>query len=286
MGASFRLSLLFVAFVAAVAGIGTGRAVAGVEYCGATVAALPVGGRGDASPAVYALVFSADNPRAVSGSATLHTDGGYFSVDFKDVPIVAHTEHYRAPWVTFTREHDYSDYVFVKFPKPVTMVASWISNASVANDPASGWDGAVHSCPAYDAATPAKKHAATLAVRTDPTPAPPVANAQTAFLSAQPTAAPASPQCTTPFADATVKKPVAPNWPMGYNIRRNMTTLVRVRISPEGTIDDAAVFLPTGVSVFDDAAVAAARAATYTARRSLCVNVPGDYLYRVQWNAR
>ena len=79
-----------------------GRALAYVEYCGATANVISVGSAANAPTDTYALLLTAGTPRTVSGSVSVNTTDGWYSVPFGDTVLTKREMRYRTPTATFT----------------------------------------------------------------------------------------------------------------------------------------------------------------------------------------
>ncbi|MHB8357490.1 MAG: TonB family protein, partial [Vulcanimicrobiaceae bacterium] len=106
-------------------------------------------------------------------------------------------------------------------------------------------------------------------------------------LDTQPTKALETTSCTHPFRPATTEyvaqltypKVLEPENPSGM-------TVVEVAINRDGSLADAWIRAPSGYDVFDEAALATARASRYTNARSYCTNVPGLFLFKATFDSK
>lgn len=101
-------------------------------------------------------------------------------------------------------------------------------------------------------------------------------------LAAKPSAALETATCSEPFRVAMVKTQAMPHYPQTIvRPADRVGTDVEVAVNPDGTLADAWVWGPSGFSAFDDEAVRAAKASTYTNSWAYCKPVPGLYFFRV-----
>jgi outer membrane biosynthesis protein TonB len=63
-----------------------------------------------------------------------------------------------------------------------------------------------------------------------------------------------------------------------------ISTAVEVAINGDGALADAWIWGPSGFSAFDDEALRAAKASTYTGAAAYCEPVPGFYFFRVTFD--
>ncbi|MBV9270074.1 MAG: TonB family protein [Candidatus Eremiobacteraeota bacterium] len=91
--------------------------------------------------------------------------------------------------------------------------------------------------------------------------------------------------CAAPYMDATALVPVTPEFPTNARyIGKVATTLVRVRLSANGEVDDASIQQSSGNTAIDDAAMQAARATLYFPKIMNCHRLPGTYLFRATFS--
>lgn len=258
-----------------------GRALAIVEYCGATANLAPVGVPSDTPATMYALSLSANSARTVSGHVALQTDNGWFEVPFDGVNLTSRTRRYQGPSVVFTRTDFESPTLFATLPSAAIVRAAFVEDATVTNEHALGWDTQSHACVgyAYDPSHPRKNGPiGIVALDKDPAVTPPPPG--TPLLHASIASAPGSTNCSQPFADAKVSEAMKPDFPLGYHVDQPYVSLIEIAVDATGKLGDAWVYAPSGVKAFDDAALRAARQSTYVAPRSFCRDVPGVYIFR------
>lgn len=264
-----------------------GRALAYVEYCGASAAVVPVAAATNAPADTYALLLTAGTPRTVSGSVTMKTTDGWYSVPFTDVALAKQEMRYRTPTASFTRTEAQSEYLYLRFPSPVSVENAFVANSIVTNEHEMGWSAAPRVCPAYDVAerqSSGLKRNDIVWLNPHPSPSPP--SPGISVMVPQKIDPPGDRNCTEPAKEASVSKAVSPRWPVGYRITTPFTSLVEVAVGKDGSLDDAWIYVPSGVQAFDDAAVSAARASTYQPGRAFCQSVPGVYLFRAMFKPR
>lgn len=102
---------------------------------------------------------------------------------------------------------------------------------------------------------------------------------------AAPTTAPA-PKCAVPYRDAVATNKVPPDYPEMAR-EQNLgvvTVLVKVTVGATGALTAATVQQSSGNSSIDSAAVAAARASSYSAKIVNCLPVAGDYGFTAEFD--
>lgn len=90
------------------------------------------------------------------------------------------------------------------------------------------------------------------------------------------------------FKDASVLTEVAPAFPASERgvFHGTATAYVEVSLDPAGKIAAAKIFRSSGVQALDDAALRAASQSTFSPKISGCKAVPGDYLFKVTFQAQ
>lgn len=273
---------LFVAASLAFFAATHGRALAVVEYCGASASLTPVGVAGADTPtATYAITLWANSSRTVSGHIAVQGESGWYDIAFNGVNLTPRTHRYRGPSVLFSRTDFESPRFFATFPTPIAMRAAFVDAATVTNEHVLGWDSQEHACAGYDidlehSPQQAPKDVSVLDPDPSPTPPPP----GTPVLHASIASAPGSTNCALPFAGAKATRAMPPDFPIGYHIDQAYVSLIEVAVNEKGRLDDAWVYAPSGIKALDDAAMRSARLSTYDAPRAFCQNVPGVYLFR------
>jgi TonB family protein len=92
--------------------------------------------------------------------------------------------------------------------------------------------------------------------------------------------------CANPFQDATVTKPVTPDFPdsaRGLGLGP-MTVLIQVIVGPSGTPIAAMLYRSSGNMAIDQAALRAARASTYAPKLVNCAPAQGNCIFRAEFN--
>ncbi|HTV74705.1 MAG TPA: TonB family protein [Candidatus Acidoferrales bacterium] len=104
---------------------------------------------------------------------------------------------------------------------------------------------------------------------------------------AMPTPAPTGPSCSEPHVGASTKNTVQPEYP---EIAREQgavgTTEVQVTLDERGGVVAVAVAQSSGNKALDEAALAAARASTFSPEIDDCQPVGGTYLFRADFTAQ
>jgi hypothetical protein len=286
MKTPFVRAALFVALILLFTVVAHGRALAIVEYCGATVQVAPVEVSAAGAPAAtYAMTFSANSSRTVSGDVVFHSvDGNWFDVAFPKTDLEKETHRYQSTAAQFTRTDFVSHPLFVTFAHPMTFTTAFVNVASVTNEQALGWDTNSHACAGDDPDLEALKRVGTRGITLiDPDPQPTMPPGGAPMLHPTIASAPGSTNCAQPFTVAKVTKAIPPDFPVGYHIDDTYTTLIEVAINEKGTLDDAWVYAPSGIKALDDAALRSARLSTYDPRRSFCQDVSGLYVFRAEF---
>lgn len=292
-------SLLFRVLVCAAVLIGAQRpAHAMVEFCPAQLEYTRVGTESAQSdPAtLFGLNLSALGARTItSATIAFDTSAGWYTMNLPDVTLAAKQRHYTSKWVSFVRRDYVSPPFYVRFPQALTIRNAWVYSAAAQDDGAFGWHamGLVSCDPPAEASPEQRKRFKTAGKdRTytlDPADEDRLSDAPAAtalVLAAQPSKPLEISDCAEPFREATVDKQVEPQYPSeaaragaGISI-----TSVEVAIEPNGTLQEAWVWGPSGFRAFDDAALAAARNSTYKNARAYCKDVPGRYFFRVTFD--
>lgn len=106
-----------------------------------------------------------------------------------------------------------------------------------------------------------------------------------ASASAAPTPSPTpKPVCAVPFADASTIEKYVPEMPrIAADQGLTGSVQVKVQLTAKGTVEDASVFVSSGSTILDTAAVDAAKRTTYAPKTVDCEHVPGSYLFKVNF---
>jgi TonB family protein len=268
---------------------GVGRALALTEYCPAEAGTFhPIDATGPAT--LYAFALHAEGPRSVSGSLVFKTNAGWFVTNVPPTVLAAHVYHYGSAWVSFSRTQYESAPLYVRFFEPLTIEYAYMAGAETTGDPTFGWDtrGAVTCAPRVKPLAPFVHEYGGRDVtpvvsdpRTDLDTQPASGGA---VMTASSTSEPDPSTCTQAPVDATIAKPLSPDFPLSERSRRAPgQTIIAVAISARGTIDDAWVYYPSGSQALDDAALASAKRSKYTAGSAFCQPVPGVFLYQAEF---
>jgi protein TonB len=114
--------------------------------------------------------------------------------------------------------------------------------------------------------------------------------AYTAPPSTAPPATPAAtpkPACAQPHVDATVTRPVEPDYPdMARQQGATGTVQVKVTLTAGGGVSSASVYRTSGNQSLDNAAVAAAQQSSYSPEIDNCQPVAGSYLFRADFSGQ
>jgi TonB family protein len=103
-----------------------------------------------------------------------------------------------------------------------------------------------------------------------------------------PPATPTPPRCALPHKDATTTRPVEPDYP---DLARQQgavgTVQVKIVLNSTGGVTNATVYKSSGNALLDRAAVAAARASSYSPEVEDCAPVNGGtYLFRADFSSQ
>ena len=237
-------------------------------------------------PGVYAMSFDALSARNVSGTVAFQTDQGWYSVPFDNVPLTEFDQQWKAKYVEFTRKSFTSDDLFVRFPRAVNLQSAFVNDAQTKGDTVFGWDAkgrvscAGLSAKQFSEAQRPQRLATLLNPRPTQTP-----EATTSFLTPAIASAPGLTACAVPFADASVPHPGRVTYPEAAKFAsvQSANVLVEVAVSAAGQLEDSWIYAPSGNRYFDDAAMEVTHRSTYAPRRSFCQDVPGLYLFRVEF---
>jgi TonB family protein len=240
---------------------------------------------------LYGFDLSALTARKIAASLAFDTTAGWYTVDLPDVQLVPKVRHYNGDFSYV--ETDYlSPKIYVRFPQPLMVMHGWLLWASATGD-GMGWEakGAVACPPPPDSSPDQEKRipkgakAYTVDAKDDDhLSAPP--DAWSTLLAAQPSKPLATTDCSEPFREAAVQNQVTPDYPtiMRGSGAGAAAVAVTVALNGNGTLHDAWVKVSSGYAAFDAAALAAAKASTYSGARSYCQPVPGSYLFRVTFD--
>ncbi len=287
MKPSIVRAALFATCVVVFSALVHARALAIVEYCGATVQLVPVDGATLVSPAtVFAMTFSADTPRTVSGHVAVHSqDGTWYDIAFSNVDLKLRSRRYQTPSALFTHKDAASAPLFVAFRSALHFTTAFVSSVTVTNEHVLGWDSQEHRCAGSDPDPSFVKHVwGSNILPLDPDPKPTMPPPGSPLLQPAVRSAPGPTDCAVPFAEARITRAVAPDFPVAYSMGQTYVSLIEVAVNEKGSLDDAWVYGPSGVKVLDDEALRAARLSTYQPRRSFCGDVPGIYLFRAEFH--
>ena len=237
----------------------TVRAEAVTEFCPATVEnASPIGARlGTAAPA-YAYELQALTPRAVDASMIADTDHGWFSWRIAGATLhsVTRTDHVKVNGRNQPEQYAIAESgpLAVAFPLAVVIHHAWVVHGKTSGEVKLGWDArGPTSCdpPGFASAS-----------MTDPPKAPsaqamptPLPSADGAATTAVPTSPPfAITTCATPFAEATVTRPVAPDFSNFELIEDRLggaaASVVAVAVDEHGKQVDTWILSSSGVREF------------------------------------
>src|SRR5208283_4143129 len=133
-----RYALIVALWWVAILGAGA-SAQAAIEYCPARAQLEPagVGAAADGSLApssLFSLVLSGLSSRSVSGTLTMHTNGGWYTLPFANVVLTQYQEQWTDRYNSFTSPMFLSPVLYIKFPQPVTMTGWFVSEASTSGE--------------------------------------------------------------------------------------------------------------------------------------------------------
>ena len=260
--------------------LGCGRAYAVVEYCPVTVNATAIDE--STTSRTFALRFSGQSARTVSGAVDFKADGQWYEANFNSVDISPHDVSYSSPTADWVRHEFFSKYYYVRFPSAVTLNRFFVARATGTNDRVFSWGDKEYVCSpiSFEMFGPQKSP---YAVKSPPTP-PTQPTDNDVLLDARQITAPGDESCAKPFAPAVLDHVTPAEFPeRAGGLSAPTTTLVEVAISQSGSIDDAWTFAPSGLAALDKAAIDAARRSTYSPAVAFCKPAPGFLLFHVDF---
>lgn len=200
-----------------------------------------------------------------------------------------HTMRYKSQFGMYAVSQAFSPLLYVRFPKPVHVIAMWPRTVTAQNDGDFGWEArGVIVCPPSTAGHIG--HQMALPDKLEPADA--LANdlppkADDAIATAVPANAPFSGTCDKPFVDATAPDPVTPVYPPFRFAPPPVTqVLVEMAIASDGTLIDAWIVGNTGDRAFEPYALDAARRTHYTNAIAYCSPIPSVYRFRATFDPR
>lgn len=245
---------------------------------------------------LFGFELTALGPRTLTATRlAFDTSGGWYTLDVPSIALSAKERHYSAPWVKFIRRDYVSPVLYVHFPQAVTIAHAWVYQATAQNDGAFGWQaiGPVF-CDPTPSASPDQIRKLIPEHRLKPYTLDPrdedhlsdVPSSTSLLANASVSKPLESTNCAEPFRDATVKNQAQPRYPdmLRDAVLGEAMTSVQVAIEPDGTLQDAWVWGPSGHQAFDDESLRAARISTYEGARAYCRAVPGEYFFRVTFD--
>lgn len=251
------------------------------EFCPASLTGLVAA----STPATFDYYLLALSPRTVDTTVVAETDHGWYTWKSNNVPL--QTAAVRIPLLggqsgglVFAA----SPLLSVTFPQAVQIRHAWVSTAKSTGDSIYGWDaaGTVSCDPDFSSPFPTNAQAQNLSHPRDQVPATP----PPAVVAESTTPAFSSSACDRPFAAAESKNAPPPDYPqLDAPFKGDAVAVLRVAIDAEGKFTDAWVVESTGIKPFDDAALVAARRATYRPQVAYCKNVDGYYYYSAEFKS-
>lgn len=258
------------------------KALAIAETCPAQIQRISPIGVGSGDPAAsYVYELDAVSPRSVDATIIADTSGGWYSWDVTGVQLVSVTRQTR-------HNNGYkvavSNPLGVLFPNAIAVHHTWVVHAKSSGEQVMGWDAqGTYQCglPAFTKESVTEAGIATLSAWSAPIPTPLPLPLTT--VKAEPTAPPFPIEdCKTPFAEVSVTKPVAPDYPQ--DIRSITRVLVDATIDATGHLIDVTVPAPSAYKSADVAAAQAAVASTFQPGVSYCRPVGGHYILWMDFN--
>jgi hypothetical protein len=263
-----------------------GRASADpVEFCPARVLGVtPVTGAASEAASTYSYDLTALSRRTVDATLIAETDKGWFQWNVTGVPLgkATYSQAMRAAGrgaVTVTYEGFGSPKLSVDFPMAVIINHAWVRSAQTTGDgPTQPAASTGVACLPDFAGTGPWSPKETLVARSSSSSEPSVP----AALATATTPPFESHACATPFSAATVKVPVAPDFPSNAAglLSGAETSFVNVAVNSDGSILGTWMLVSSGVSSLDAAAIVAARRSTYVPAMAYCEPVKGIYVFR------
>ncbi len=288
-GLLFRVSILIFLSLLAM-GLDTRKALALTDLCPAIVydqhpvdeSALAVKDVPAKDTQLYALLLDAHGPRTASGTITIQTDHGWFSVNFDKVSLARTIRTFswvgfQAQYVTFV-----SPPVYVHFPMPVVIQNAWVSQAMSPDDQFFGWstkgkvacaptvpfDGSVNKSHDYD---PTFSWKAVLAKTATPL----EASASSAPFTYDPLCKPMNQFARAPRRE-TIVLPAA--------LETTAFALVDFIVNTDGTVSDAWLVGRGGDSRFADPAVQGVMHLIFNPSLAYCLPAKTEYIQPIWAN--
>lgn len=232
----------------------------------------------------YGLELVADGPRSMQTATVIFdTDAGWFSAALPGSVFVPKVRTYEDDFPAYQRHQWVSPTVHVAFERPVQIARAWIGSAVFSSDP-EGWSklGQI-ACP-----PPASEHLESAGDTRrspmrpsawEPLWMPPAAGE--AVVKPAKMAPLYAAACAHPFVAASAENVVPPEYPPSIAQMQGatLTGVIVLSLAPGGKLIDAAFWRSTGLQPFDDAALRAAKQATYTGAVSYCRPVPSEYFF-------
>ena len=276
--------LVFVAIVTCAVVSLVGRTDAMTSICPAYASALnPLdAAAGSKMATTFSYELDALSPETVSGTLSVQTDAGWYQVPFGPTVLAAHKESYRLGQTVFTRNNIFSDVLYVRFPKPVSISDEFVSTITT-DDVSFRWPTTIGmTCenaggPILIArASPDRTHPDDVwplhpALLAEPSTVAPLAASTRAFDALG---------CATPFKNATPVKQRLPDFPDdAKGIRAPVTVIVAVVVDATGKVSDDWVVAPSSIEPLNRASLLAAEASTFSPTISRCQPVVSAYLF-------
>jgi outer membrane biosynthesis protein TonB len=284
----FAVRIASAAFVCGVLSLfAIGRASADpVEFCPARLLEMTPAGADAAAGAAstYSYDLTALARRTVNATLIADTDKGWFQWNVTSVPLgkATYSQAMRAAGrgaVAVTYESFGSPQLSVDFPRAVVINHAWVRSVQIASDGPTPPDAPkTVACRPTFAGTGPESPKETLVSRISYSSEPSVPASH-----ATATTPPFEPRtCATPFSGATVKVPIAPDFPSNAAgmFSGAATAFVDVAVDSDGSILATWMLVSSGVSSLDAAAVVAARRSTFVPQMAYCEPVKGTYVFR------
>jgi TonB family protein len=276
----------FLAIVVAMC-VSTSKPVLAIsELCPVEFAIHPTGTNIEPA-ALFGIQLNAQGPRSVTSTIAFDTSAGWFVASLPTITLLEKDRHYDSPTVSFIQRTWISPLMYVRFPAPIGLKHTWVYEARTSGDDF-GWNkmGLVNCQPRPVTTVGARPPRPGIIIeKLDPKDAdhldlPPGSGSIIVTATKSPPLKNA--ECAQPFADASVTRPWAPDYPaLARRPAVDVTSTIKVMLNADGSLADAWVLYPTAFAPFDEAARLAAMRTKYRGAIAYCEPVPSEYVFRV-----
>jgi hypothetical protein len=281
-----RRALYGLGFFAILISLCAGRTLATTEICPAQAGEFhPIVAKDTAT--TFAFDLYAQSARTVQGALMVGTSSGWYEVRVPATALTERKHSYDGKFGPQSRTSYESAPIYVRFPQPAEVIIAFVSHAQTHGETEFGWDTKGDTACTPQAGVDANEVQFGIqgfhetAPRDDVDAAP---STTSVFATAVKARSPGSTNCAQPFADAGIVTPVNPDYPeLGLHPRPALA-VVEVVVNAAASPIDAWVYLSSGSTAFDAAALAAAEAAHYHAGTMFCKPIGGFLLYPAEFD--